>query len=152
MEQAKEAKDNGNTPGAARAAFVGITTAIVRLTYKFTETPTVIVFNCKMALDQDDKEARQAFYALPDGDQAAGQHRYYVDFLSRIVTRRPEGLPGFDELLPGSGPGTAAGVTMADVSNAIKAYFETGEPILKKIAADAVDQYNRITQPEEFFR
>lgn len=146
MEQAKEAKENTN--GAARAAFVGITTAIVRLTYKFTETPTVIVFNCKMALDQDDKEARQAFYALPDGDQATGQHRYYVDFLSRIVTRRPEGLPGFDELLPE----LDGGVKRSDIANAVKAYFETGEPILKKIAADAVDQYNRITQPEEFFR
>jgi hypothetical protein len=146
--EAKEAKENSITPGAARAAFVSLANVPVKLTYRFDGMPAVIEFKCKMALDQDDKEARQAFYAKPDGDQAAGLHRYYVDFLSRIVTSRPNGLPGFDELLPAD----AGAVKKSDIANAIKAYFETGEPILKKIAEDAVEMYNRISAPAEFFR
>ena len=137
------------TPAAAdKAAFMSISTFPVVLTYNFTDPATVIRFKCKMALDSDDKEARQAFYMQPDGDIAAGQHAYYVDMLSRIIVARPEGLPGFDDLLSGD-PGS---VKRSQIAEAIRTYFRTGEPILQKVAADAIEMYNKISQPVEFFR
>lgn len=133
----------------AKAAFVGIGSYPVRLTYLFTEPKTSILFKCKMLLEADDVAARQAYYALPEGDMPAAQFAYEVDMLCRIVTD-VEGLPGFEfdgqrESVDGD---KRRPQTLAD---ALKEYFETGEPLLRKIASEAVTMYNKVTQPQEFF-
>lgn len=134
----------------AKAAFVSIGSYPVRLTYLFTDPATVIEFTCKMAMSADDIAARQAFYALPAGDMEKGEFDYNVDMLTRIATD-VVGLPGFDwnsehEVVEGN---TRRPRTLAE---ALKEYFASGEPILRKIAKDAVAQYNRIAEPQEFFR
>jgi hypothetical protein len=144
MEQAKKALETDG--GLTKAGFVGITNVLVSLTYTFMQPPIEIGFNCKMAMDQDDKAARQAFYSQPDGDIEAGQFRYNVDMLSRIVVARPVGLPGFK--LDGD-PGS---IKKSDIAAAIQEYFSSGEPMLQKVAADAIERYSLITQPAEFFR
>ncbi len=124
---------------AARAAFAAIGSYPVRLTYIFTDPPTSILLTCKMLLNADDINARQAFYALPQGDMEAGQFDYEVDLLSRIVTR-VDGLPGFEDPATGT------------LGEALKEYFRPGGEMLKKIATDAIQMYNKMTQPQEFFR
>lgn len=140
MTEAKEpAKEQ------TKADFVSIDTIPIILTYEFGDSPTVIKFKCNIAYTADDRAARQAYYALPDGDKDKGAFRFNVDMLSRIVSEIPEGLPGFTR----QGATDQPLLTLAD---AIKAYFGTGEPILQKIAADAIDRYNVLSQPAEFFR
>lgn len=139
MEQNKTAKD-------AKAAFVSIGSYPVGLTYSFTNPPTSILFTCKMIMTADDVAARQAFYAKPTGDQEAGEFEYLVDMLCRI-TEKVDGLPGFEMIVT-----AADGEKLLPFSEQLKAYFSSGQPILRKIAKDAVEMYNRISQPEEFFR
>jgi hypothetical protein len=134
MEQATK-------PAKATQSFFDMDNIPVRLTYGFTDPATVITFYCKLALADDDRDARQKFYAQPDAEQAAGLHAYYVDLLARITVRQPEGLPGFD---------FPAGT---EVAAAIREFFaDAGNAMKRKIVADAVEQYNRITVPAEFFR
>lgn len=133
--------ENKNT----KAAFVGISQFPVSLTYLFTDPPTLIAFGCKMAMSDDDKAARQAFYSQSQGDIDAGSFAYHVDMLSRIV-ESVEGLPGFNDLFD------TPEIERPTMAEAIKAYFSTGEPLLRKIAADAIDRYNVVSQPAEFFR
>lgn len=128
-----------------KKALTEIGRVVVSLTYHLTGEPLAIVFHCKLALDADDKAARQAFYAQPDGDVEAGAFAYHVDMLARIV-QAVDGLPGFGDVLDRN---VSAPNPIAD---AIREYFGTAEPILQKIAADAVELYNRNTQPAEFFR
>lgn len=145
MTEAKEpAKEQ------TKADFVSIDTIPIILTYEFGDSPTVIKFKCNIAYTADDRAARQAYYALPDGDKDKGAFRFNVDMLSRIVSEIPEGLPGFE--VRGSATATPEAGQAASISAAIKEYFGTGEPILQKIAADAIDRYNVLSQPAEFFR
>jgi hypothetical protein len=115
----------------------------VTLTYMFTDPPTEITFYCKMALAADDLDARQKFYAQTDDQQKAGEHAYYVDLLARITAAPPEGLPGFDDFMPGS-----------DAAERVANFFSIGaqSPMKRKVVADVVEHYTRITQPIEFFR
>lgn len=123
----------------AKQNFVSRREFDVTLTYGFLDAP--IVFPCKLMLDNDDKAARQAFFAQPDGDQERGSHMYNVDMMSRIIVGIPKGLPGF-----------VAPESLSRLPGAIKSYFETGEPILIKIAAEFNDVYVKQTSPPEFFR
>lgn len=122
---------------------------LVELTYSHLPTPIAIKLKCKIALDEDDKAARQAFYSQADGDIEKGKFAYHVDMLSRIVMEKPEGLPGFDDLMPDV---REEGREYPTLAAAIIDYFSTGEPILRKIAGDALDRYNSVSQPDEFFR
>lgn len=133
----------------AKAAFVSIGSYPVSLTYLFTTPPTEILFTCKMIMSADDLAARQAFYAKPTGDQEAGEFEHNVDMISRVATS-VTGLPGF-EFITGV-PSADPDAVLPSFAEQLKAYFSTGEPILKKIAHDAVAQYNRIAEPVEFFR
>lgn len=135
-----------NAKEQTKADFVAINSIPVILTYQFGETPTIINFKCKIAYTADDRAARQAFFGLPDGDRSKGEFRFNVEMLSRIVTEVPDGLPGF--IVPTSTELKPREALRA----AINSYFETGEPILQKIAGDAIDRYNILSQPAEFFR
>jgi len=141
MEQAqKQAKEQN--------AFFGMTKIPVRLTYQFTDPATVITFYCKMALADDDKAARQSFYSQPDADQARGLHAYYVDLLVRVTVAKPDGLPGFDEFLQNY----ADKELPSELKKAMQEFFADASSMKVKVVADAIEQYNRITQPVEFFR
>ena len=133
------------TNGSAKAAFLAIGNFLVTITYLFTDPETVIKLRCKMVMTADDKAARQAFYAQPDGDRDAGLYAYQVDMLGRILSDWPEGLPGFEVY-------TGEPFTPAAGRAAINEYFATGEPILRKIANDAIERYTVISQPAELFR
>jgi hypothetical protein len=149
----------------------------VPLTYLFTEPPTAIRFFCKLALSNDDAAARQAFYSKPDADQQAGQHAYNVDFLARITVKAPEGLPGFDDFVretiareanaapaeatpegeapkPKLDPATIVTGNLSDarIRELLAAFLADDNPMKRKVAADAIQLYNRYTQPPEFFR
>jgi hypothetical protein len=142
----------------------------VPLTYLFTEPPTAIRFFCKLALSNDDAAARQAFYSKPDADQQAGQHAYNVDFLARITVKAPEGLPGFDDYVRNTIAGEAnaepgesrpevdpASIVIGNINDGrirelLSAFLGDDNPMKRKVAADAIQLYNRYTQPPEFFR
>jgi hypothetical protein len=124
----------------------------VSLTYRFTDPPTVITFFCRLALSADDNKARAAYYDQPKADQERGQHAYYVDLLCRITAAAPTGLPGFDEALENDEKESEGPSSLADVQRLLKSYLSDPTPVKKKIAEDAIEAYNRITQPAEFFR
>lgn len=128
----KENETHDAEPGVTADAFLGIDEIPVSLTYGFAPGP--ITFFCKLALNSEDLEARQKFYAQATPDQSKGRHAYNVGFLSRVV-KRVDGLPGYEK-----------------VDGGIKEYFWNPSEMSKKIAADAVDMYNKAVQPDEFFR
>ncbi len=130
-------KSNANGTQTKADFLAGLQNLQVELTYEFGPA---IIFPCKVAMNSDDIEARQAFYKQPEGDQETGRFNYHVDMLARIVVDGPEGLPGF----PVTG--------LTDLPAAIREYFGSGEDILRKIANDAIERYNVLTQPKEFFR
>lgn len=123
----------------------------VSLTYLFTDPPTQITFFCKIALSADDEKARQAFYSQPSGEQEKGLHAYYVDLLARVTAAAPEGLPGFDEVRGGRAvePGTD---NLDAIRDALRAFLAEPTDLKRKVVADAIELYNRIAQPVEFFR
>lgn len=130
--------------------FFALSTINVVLTYVFTEPPTAITFPTAVLLDADAIEARQAFYAKPDGDRVAGAHAYNVDMLARMIVARPVGLPGFDEFLKergfdGPGPIDA-------IRDALREFLAEPSPMKRKVAVEAVERYSMIVQPNEFFR
>lgn len=155
-------------------SFLQTTDIIVPLTYTFTDPPTKIAFPCKLAMSADDEAARQAFYAQGQGEIDAGLHKYHLDFLGRVMTGPPEGLPGFEDFVKDQivadynatpeannagkarldrdsiDVATAAGP--AQLIEYFKAYMSEPTQLATKIAADAVNRYNRITQPDELFR
>lgn len=141
MDDHKDETPELETPAAKPGDFFTLAEIPLTLTYKFTNPETVILFPCKMALSDDDKEARQAFYAQSTKDQAAGQHKYYVELLGRILTGPPT-IPGvkFDDPIGG---GWRAQV---------RTFFNDRSPMKEKVLNDAIDLYNRIAFPAEFFR
>lgn len=140
----KDEKDNAaKTPAAKPFDLLAVNEIIVTLTYVFTDPITSLRFFCKLAMNADEIEARQTFYKQPDGDQAAGQHAYNVDMLSRIQTRPPE-IPGFPEYVKDRG--------FDDWRNGFIAFLAEPTPMAVKIASEAFEMYNRIAQPSEFFR
>lgn len=126
----------------------------VQLTYLFTTPATVITFFCKMALADDDRDARQKFYSQSEAEQAAGLHAYYVDLLSRITAAKPDGLPGFDAFLTEgitkTDPPTP--ITLALTKARLGEFLSEPSDMKKKVVADAIELYNRVAQPVEFFR
>lgn len=134
-------------PAVKPDAFFAMDRIPVRLTYGFTDPPTVITFFCKLALTSEDEQARQAFYAQPEGDRVAGQHAYYVDLLCRVTTKRPDGLPGFEEFYQ-----SREGLTLEVLRGALREYLSEPSEMKVKVVADAIEQYNRLSQPAEFFR
>jgi hypothetical protein len=99
-------------------------------------------------LDEDQLQARQKFYALPAGEQKAGEHNYHVEMLAAMISGVPSGLPGFVELFgkPGNKPNAD------ELAGAVRTYFQSETELSKKIVADAVDRYAHLTSPLEFFR
>lgn len=134
---------------AKETDFMSLTEIEVSATYGFTEPKTKIVLFCKLALEIDDLSARQAFYTKPEADRAAGQHAYNVDLLSRVMVRKPEGLPGFDDYMENhfTEPEFGTKYQVAFVQ-----YLSPATPMMIKIVGDLVDRYNAIIQPDEFFR
>lgn len=135
----------------AKVDFFNLERIPVTLTYQFTEPATVITFFCKLALAADDIDARQKFYAQPLGDQEKGKHAYNVDLLCRITAAMPEGLPGFNEqFLKRENPPSP--ITLKFIIDELRAFLSEPTPMKIKVADDAIDRYNRIAMPAEFFR
>lgn len=129
------------TPPAADP-FLSLTKIPVVLTYHATTPPTVIEFPCKLALNDDDVAARQAFYAQPDGDRKAGLYAYQCDFLCRVLNGSPK-LPGFEDFQPNE----------TSPVKRLAAYLkENKTQMLEIVVDDAIEMYNRICRPAEFFR
>lgn len=137
----KTAKDKNEKPGVARGLFLAASDVDVTLTYDWAPEP--IVFPCVLLLNADQSDFRQKFYAQPAADVEKGLHNYHVEMLAKIGSRPPSGLPGFAEL---------AAECDGDFRAAIKAYLGGGEPRAVRIAQDAIEMFNRVTQPREFFR
>jgi hypothetical protein len=131
-------------------AFLALKDVQVELTYPFLAEK--IVIPCKLILDEDQLQARQKFYALPAGEQKAGEHNYHVEMLAAMISGVPSGLPGFVELFvelfgkPENKPNAD------ELAGAVRTYFQSETELSKKIVADAVDRYAHLTSPLEFFR
>jgi hypothetical protein len=141
------------------------TTAIqVVLTYPFLTEK--IAFPCRLKMTNDEIAARVAFYTQPDDAIEAGKHKYNVDMLCSLLDGPPVGLPAFEQFAQAianedRGPieaGTKPGdmpVTLAVYKKALAAYLlaETDpDSFGVKLANDAIEAYNRTTEPKEFFR
>lgn len=144
------------TPAAAKAALTSINFFNVRLGYRALPGigDLLIEMKCKLALNEDDRAARQEFYTKPQGEIDKGYFAYCVAFLGRVLVEAPTGLPGF--AWPVTAPGRTDGEREGDwkaptLAEAIADYFASGEPMLEKIANDAVLKYFEVSQPVEFF-
>ena len=93
------------------------------------------------ALEKDEKDARQTFFALTEKEREAKQFEYNVKFLAALSTKPPEGLPAFDH-------------SDGSLADSITQYLVAAgdDPIVVKIAEDAQTEYFRRTQPKAFFR
>ncbi len=140
MDTANEGTKTAD-PIAAIDAFLNRSELEVRLTYAFA--PTAIVFPCRLILNDDELAARQAFYLKPEAEREAAEFAYHVEMLTSILSAKPSGLPGFDELLAANGD---------KYKSTLKSYLNRGGPVAKMIAADAIELYNRMIKPAEFFR
>lgn len=145
MSEPKSAKADG-LPNDARA-FLSTAKIEVILTYGFLKEP--IVFPCRLLMNDDEKAARQNFYALPEADQKIGLHAFQLAMLAGLVTSRPTGLPGFDEMID---PENQKGVSIDTIRAALLEYFAEPDGISFKIVEEAVGRYNTLTAPREFFR
>lgn len=158
MENEKNTPGQGETAAAATpkpalsaetnfinkpASILDVQDIIVDLTYNLTDPATRIQFVCDLVMAETELNARQAFYAQPEADQARGRYAYHVGIMA-AVTKKVNGLPGFELRA------NEAGRTIT--ADAVRAYFATPSYILEKIAADFIDQYSRQSQPVEFFR
>lgn len=124
-------------------AFLNLSDIEITLTYGFAPEP--IVFPVRLMMNDDEIEARTKFYLQNDEAKDAGRHAYHVDLLCSILTGRPRGLPGFDGLIESAGS-PAVGTDL------LKGYLLRGGGVAEKIATDAIERYNRMTTPAEFFR
>lgn len=146
------------TLAAAKAALTSITFFPVRLHYAGLTPPVKIEMKCKLALNEDDRAARQEFYSKPQGEIDKGYFAYCVAFLGRILVGPPTGLPGFvwpvpipAEYIEGDDDGAGSTWKAPTLAETIADYFSSGEPMLEKIANDAVLEYFKVSQPSEFF-
>jgi hypothetical protein len=137
-EATKKEKTNAD-PILTIDAFLALKDVQVELTYPFLAEK--IVIPCKLILDEDQLQARQKFYALPAGEQKAGEHNYHVEMLAAMISGVPSGLPGFVELTEDF-----------ELADAVRTYFQKETELSKKIVADVVDRYAHLTSPLEFFR
>ena len=92
-----------------------------------------ITFYLRPCLVGDDQDERQAFLSLKDEEQAKARAPHYAEMLHRLSVRPPTGLPD-------------------DFTGDIRTYFNDGNPMKEKVAADVYNRYNLMTQPEELFR
>lgn len=111
----------------------------IPLTYDFLADLGAMIFFCRPLLINEEREARQAFYALPLEDRKAKQHEYNVELLASLCTKLPVNVPTF--------PADAM-----DVKKAIVDFFTGENPMKKKVVEDALTIYFAKTQPLEFFR
>lgn len=154
MEQQETKELPASNAGKGATGFFQRSDIPVSLTYRWTDPPTTITFYCKLALADDDSKARQAFFALPDDDREKATHQYNIDLLCRLLTRKPENLPGFDDFLL-QYEDVNDRPKLEFVRNAISAYLGgtvDPTPMQKRVAGDAVEMYFRAVQPAEFFR
>lgn len=143
-EATPQPANNGRGYLAAIDEFLQTSDLIVEITYPFKPEVGTIKFPVGLLMNDDAIAARQNFYTLPDEDKAKVRHKYHVDLLCLILTGTPEGLPHFADL--------AAENPSASPADVLKSYLMRGGPLAEKLAAEAIDKYNRLTTPLEFFR
>lgn len=127
--------------------FLSMTDFEMRLAYAFAQVE--IIFPVGIQMSDDLIAIRQKFYKLPDADQAERLYKYHVEIIGGLLTAKPTGLPGFDELFNGS---LSDGSLSTKLRNAFGLFFEEETPMKRKILVDALNLYNRMTSPVEFFR
>jgi hypothetical protein len=143
MDTARE-NTTAADPIAAIDAFLNRSDLEVKLTYAFAPEP--IVFPVRLMMNDDEINARQAFYAQPAAAQESGRHKYHVEMLCSILSGCPSGLPGFKELHSAAPPADAS------PEKVLKSYLMRGGNVAEMIANDAIELYNRMIKPAEFFR
>lgn len=109
-------------------------------------------FFFSILMSEAEKELRQKHFALPDEEQPAARHRYNVEMISKLSTRAPEGLPGFDEALEQARTGGEDFTDLQRIQAAIYAVLISETPARVKLADDTLTYYTTINQPAEFFR
>jgi hypothetical protein len=67
---------------------------IIPVTLTFDGYPP-LKFKFRRQQSQEVKDARQAYYALPDDEQKEKLHSYRVNILSQILEAPPTGVPNF---------------------------------------------------------
>lgn len=143
-EPKKENETNTTAPGKKAAPVFNFMTATdirVPITYLFFEPAATVEFFCRLLLNDEEIELRQKHFALDPAAKKAAEKAYNVAILSKVATRPPTGLPGF-EYDPDGG---------ISLETAIADYFADPSPMFGKLAADAVNYYTTISQPAEFF-
>jgi hypothetical protein len=152
MATAEQKKENKETAAdEATTVLFTVTEVKLGLTYDITEPPTNIWGRAKILLDDDDKAARQAFFALSEDERNKQQHGRNCEFLGSVLTTPLHGLPGFDEVWKRA---TATGDFRSSIKNAISIFFGGDDPngMKKQIVEDLVNLYYVKTQAKEFFR
>lgn len=97
-----------------------------------------MTFHMRPYMLKEDRDARQAHFALSDDEKEQKTPEHNLLMLSSLSTRAPEGVPGFE--------------SAGNVADDIRAFFGDGHPMKEKVVADVMTRYYRITQPAEFFR
>lgn len=156
MEQSTKEPAGTATPAAAlsaeqiRAAIaedLGKAAIDVRVTFPPATFPSPIVWPSRIALTEDENNARQAFYSQPIEAQEAGRQIYNATFLSSVLDGKPQGLPGFDQLAEAIGVADLGGYKKLALE-----YLSTPGKKAEMLATELVEQYNKCVKPAEFFR
>lgn len=141
-DQSADDAGTGVTADVKTPTLFDLTEILVTLTYTMTDPPTVLKFHCALILAEAEIEARQKFFSLPEADQKAGRYKYSVDFMAKVATAHPEGLPGY----------ASFAAERQDPGERIRAYFATETPMKARVLHDAIQRYTQMSQPLEFFR
>lgn len=119
------------------------------ITYLGIEGAATVNFYFDILMSETEKELRQKHFALPETEQPAARHKYNVEMISRLASRRPENLPGFDAAFEAKKAGQSEREAIAA---AIMEVLSPETPVRVKLADDALNYYTTINQPAEFFR
>ncbi|MBA2379527.1 MAG: hypothetical protein H0V76_08125 [Blastocatellia bacterium] len=107
----------------------------VVLTYELTTPATRIVFPMRPTMTEEELADRQRFYALSEDEITAGRHKWNCQLLEKLTD--------------------AAGVEGIELNGqSISEFFSGPDPngMKTKVVQDALNRYNTMTQPAEFFR
>lgn len=97
---------------------------------------------CKILQTSEEKEIRQKHFAQTSEKQLESRHAYNVEMLSRVASRPPENLPGFDEMFA---------IHDGDLQKTIYAILISATPARIMLANDSLNYYTTINQPMEFY-